>query len=30
MELKHVFEPITINGLTIKNRMIVPAIASCY
>ena len=30
MELTHIFEPITINGLTIKNRMVVSAMASCY
>lgn len=30
MELNHIFEPISINGLTLKNRMVVSAMASCY
>ena len=28
--LKKVFEPITINGLTLKNRMVVPAMVTKY
>ncbi|MDR1320974.1 MAG: FAD-dependent oxidoreductase [Gracilibacteraceae bacterium] len=30
MELKRIFEPITINGLTLKNRLVMPAIHHLY